>query len=74
MKSKFKKWLKAAGIRALRTAAQGALAVMGTNVFFLGDVNWAAVASGAAMAAVMSIIMAIAGLPEVDTDKNSKEE
>ena len=60
-----KKWFKAAGIRALRTMAQAALALIGTNGIGITEVDWAAVASAAALAGVISILMSIAGLPEV---------
>lgn len=57
-------WLKAAGIRALRTAAQTALATIGTTAL-LSEINWAVVGSASAVAAVISILMSLAGLPEV---------
>ena len=60
-----KAWWKAAGIRALRTVAQGALAAIGTSAVVLSDVNWVVVASTAAMAGVLSLLMSLAGLPEV---------
>ena len=59
------KWLKAAGIRAVRTVAQAALAVISTSAV-LGDVNWLLVGSSAALAGVVSILTSIVtGLPEV---------
>lgn len=64
MKAFTKKWLKAAGIRALKTVAQTAIATIGTSVV-LGDVNWIAVASASALAGVLSILTSVAGLPEV---------
>lgn len=60
-----KAWWKAAGVRALRTVAQGALAAIGTSAVVLSDVNWLVVASTAAMAGVLSLLMSLAGLPEV---------
>jgi len=57
-------WLKAAGIRALKTFAQYAVALIGTSVL-LDEVNWALVASGSALAAIVSLLMSIGGLPEV---------
>lgn len=62
-----KQFWKAAGIRALRTMAQTAVAMIGTNAVGIVDVNWAGVASGAALAGVCSILTSIAtGLPEVE--------
>lgn len=65
MSSNFKKWAKAAGIRAVRTVAQSALATIGTAAV-LGDVNWVLVCSGAALAGVLSVLTSVVtGLPEV---------
>ena len=60
----FKKWIKAAGIRAVKTFAQAAVAMIGTAVV-LGEVNWIAVFSAAALAAILSLFTSIAGLPEL---------
>jgi hypothetical protein len=60
----FKKWIKAAGIRAVKTFAQAAVAMIGTAVV-LGEVNWIAVFSAAALAAILSLLTSIAGLPEL---------
>ena len=60
-----KKWIKAAGIRALRTVAQTALATIGTATV-MGNVNWAMVASASILAGVLSLLTSVAGLPEVD--------
>ena len=63
---KTKKWLKAAAIRAVRTVAQSALAVIGTSAV-LGDVNWVMVGSAAALSGILSILTSIAtGLPEAE--------
>lgn len=59
-----KAWWKAAGIRALKTVAQAALGVIGTSAL-ISEVNWLLVASAAAMAGVLSLLMSLAGLPEV---------
>ena len=63
----WKNWLKAAGVRAARTMAQGALGAIGGSALF-GEVNWLVVGSTALLAGVVSILMSIAGLPEVKTD------
>ena len=63
MKNNIKKWAKAAGIRAIKTVAQTAVATIGTSAA-LGEVNWVAVASASALAGVLSILTSIAGLPE----------
>ena len=65
MKVFTKEWWIAAGIRALKTFAEGALAVIGTQAVFINEVNWLAVLSGGAMAAVISFLLALKGLPEV---------
>lgn len=64
MKTNFKKWIKAAGVRAIKTFAQTAIATIGTGAIF-SDVNWAVVASASGLAAVLSILTSVAGLPEV---------
>lgn len=63
-KSNFKQWLKAAGIRAIRTVAQTAIATIGTAVA-LGEVDWLMVASSSALAGILSLLMSISGLPEL---------
>lgn len=58
-------WWRAAGIRAVRTMAQTAVALIGTNAAGVTDVNWVGVASGAALAGIVSLLTSVAGLPEV---------
>lgn len=64
MKKKFIKWLKAAGVRAVRTVAQTAVATIGTSAA-MGEVNWVMVGSTSALAGVVSLLTSVAGLPEV---------
>lgn len=64
MSSKTKKWIKAAGIRAIKTVAQAAIATIGTSAC-MGDVNWVMVGSTALLAGVLSVLTSVAGLPEV---------
>lgn len=62
---KFKRWIKAAGIRAIRTWAQAFIALVPTTAVTLHDLNWMICVSGATLAAVLSLITSIAGLPEI---------
>lgn len=59
-----KKWIKAAGIRALKTFCQTAVATIGTAAV-LGQVDWLAVCSAAVLSAILSILTSLAGLPEL---------
>lgn len=68
MSDYFKEWLKAAGIRAIKTVAQTAIASIGTAMV-LTDINWAYVLSASAVAGILSILTSIVtGLPEVPTE------
>lgn len=64
MSNYWKNWLKASGIRAVKTVAQTAVATIGTSAV-LGDVNWIMVASASALAGILSLLTSIAGIPEV---------
>ena len=61
----WKKWLKCAGIRALKTVCQTAVASIGTAVV-LEEVNWLLILSASALAGVLSLLTSIAGLPELE--------
>lgn len=60
-------WWKAAGVRALRTFAQAAIATIGSSTV-LGSVDWKMVASASVLAAILSMLTSLAGLPEVDDE------
>lgn len=65
----WKSWIKCAGVRALKTVAQTAVATIGTTAL-ITEVNWAVVASASALAGVISLLTSLAGLPEVgDNDE-----
>jgi len=64
----FKSWIKAAGIRALKTVAQTAIATIGTSAI-ISEVNWIMVVSASALAGLLSLLTSVAGLPEL---KNTK--
>lgn len=74
MKTNWKNWIKAAGIRALKTIAQTAVATIGTTAVF-SEVDWLMVASASALSGVLSLLTSVAGLPELKgggTDGNNK--
>ena len=64
-----KKWFKAAGIRAVRTFAQAFVAMIPTTAVLLTEIDWVMCLSGAALAAVLSLLTSVAGLPEVKDDE-----
>lgn len=60
-----REWFRAAGVRALKTVAQTAVATIGTSAV-LGEVDWIAVGSAAVLAGVLSMLTSVAGIPEVE--------
>ena len=62
-----KKWWKAAGIRAIKTFCQTAVATIGTSAV-LSEINWLTVGSASVVAALLSLLTSVAGLPEVDAE------
>lgn len=70
MKEKLLKWLRAAGVRAIKTVAQTAVATIGTGAVF-AEVNWGMVASASLLAGVLSLLTSVAGLPEIKTDNTT---
>ena len=67
MTNNFKNWFKAAGIRAIKTIAQTAIATIGTSAI-LSEVNWAVVGSAAVLAGILSLLTSVAGLPEAQSN------
>lgn len=70
---KLKEWFKAAGIRAIKTAAQTAVATMPITAVTLGDVDFAIVISAAILSGILSLLTSVAGIPEVDDGESVPE-
>lgn len=68
----WKIWIKYATIRAVKTVAQAAIAIIGSSAV-LDEVNWLVVLSGAALAGVLSLLTSVAGLPEADLEQKAKD-
>lgn len=68
-KEKVIKWFKCAGVRAIKTLAQTAVATIGTSAA-MGDVNWVLVGSTSLLAGILSLLTSIAGLPELESQDN----
>ena len=67
-----KQWFKAAGVRALKTVCQTAVALIGTTLV-ISDVDWVMVASASALAGILSLLTSVAGLPEVGVGNEELE-
>lgn len=72
-KKKFREWIKAAGIRAIKTVAQTAIATIGSSAV-MGDVKWLMVGSASLLAGILSLLMSVAGLPEISKDDEKEKE
>lgn len=73
MKRNWKQWLKAAGVRAVKTVAQTAVATIGASAV-ISEVDWIMVVSASLLAGVVSLLTSIAGLPEVPAETTEEEE
>ena len=72
MKSNFKLWLKCASIRAIKTIAQTAVALVSVGTV-MSDINWIQVASASLLAGILSILTSVAGIPEVEEKEEEHE-
>lgn len=70
---KFKLWIKAAGVRALKTVAQTALSLISVGAA-ISEIDWVMVASASVVAGIYSLLTSVAGLPELNTNANSEGE
>ena len=73
MKRNWKQWMKAAGVRAVKTVAQTAVATIGASAV-ISEVDWIMVVSASLLAGVVSLLTSIAGLPEVPAETTEEEE
>lgn len=73
MSDYWKNWMKAAGVRAVKTVAQTAVAMIGTAAV-IGDVNWLMVVSASALSGILSLLTSVAGIPEVPTKGDDENE
>ncbi len=73
MKSKIAKWFHAAGIRALKTVAQTAVAMLGTSML-LSEVDWLSILSASVLSGLLSLFTSVAGLPELKNSEENKDE
>ena len=70
----YKAWIRAALIRALRTMAQSAIAVIGSKTVLMGEVNWAVVVSAVVVSGILSILTSLTGLPECQNESCKLED
>ena len=73
MKNKTKKWFHAAGIRALKTFAQTAIAMLGTSML-LSEVDWLSLLSASVLSGLLSLLTSVAGLPELKNSEENEDE
>lgn len=73
MKNKTKKWFHAAGIRALKTVAQTAIAMLGTSML-LSEVDWLSLLSASVLSGLLSLLTSVAGLPELKNSEENEDE
>lgn len=69
----FKRWIAAAGVRAIKTVCQTAVATIGTTAV-MSEVNWTMVISASLLAGVLSLLTSVAGLPELDNKESENNE
>lgn len=67
--NKAKKWIFAAGVRAIKTVAQTAIAIIGTTML-MSEVDWVMVGSASLLAGILSLLTSVAGLPELKEENN----
>ena len=72
MRNNFKKWLKCASVRALKTICQTAIATIGTSAV-MSEVNWIMVGSASLLSGILSLLTSVAGIPEVEDIKKEEE-
>ena len=72
-KKNFKRWIAAAGIRAIKTVAQTAVAMLGTSMV-MSEVNWLMLVSASALSGILSLLTSIGGLPELKSETERADE
>ena len=74
MNEKIKRWIIAAGIRAIKTFCQGAVALIGADYISIIDIDWPYILGTCATMALLSLLTSVAGLPELKTDETPEED